>query len=120
MQRDLPATPDALKKGHCVPCEGGASPLSLIEENNYHDATPGWEVNRDGVHKLTREFILHDFEETISLVNKIAKIANEEGHHPNLYLHDYKKLTVDLYTHAIGGLSTNDFILAAKINELFR
>lgn len=118
MQRNLPATKDALKKGHCVPCEGGTSPLTETEENNYHDATPSWVINRESTHKLTKEFTFNNFLEAIDFVNKVAKIAESEGHHPNLYLHDYKKLTIDLYTHAIGGLSTNDFILATKIDEL--
>ena len=118
MQKDLPATNVALKQGHCVPCEGGATPLTEIEENNYHDATPNWEIARAGVHQLVREFVFKDFKETIAFINKIAEIANAEDHHPNLYLHDYKKLKVELYTHAIGGLSTNDFIVAAKINEI--
>lgn len=118
MQRDLPATTDALKQGHCVPCEGGTSPLTETEENNYHDATSQWTINREGVHTLTREFVFKDFKEVIGFINKVADIAEAEGHHPNLYLHDYKKLTIELHTHAIGGLSTNDFILATKIDAL--
>lgn len=118
MQRDIAPTPDALKKGHCVPCEGGVDPLTETEENNYHDGTPLWQINRDGVHKITREFEFKNFRQAVSFINKIAEVSNTEGHHPNLNLHDYKKVTVELFTHAINGLSTNDFILAVKIDEL--
>ena len=118
MQRDLPPTPDALKRGHCVPCEGGVDPLTQEEENNYHDATPLWLINREETHKLTREFEFKNFGDAVTFINKIAQIAESEGHHPNLNLHDYKKLTVELFTHAISGLSTNDFILATKIDNL--
>lgn len=118
MQRDLPATHESLLKGHCVPCEGETEPLTEAEENNYHDAISKWEINRDAVHRLIREFEFQNFKEAITFINKVADIAETEGHHPNIHLHDYKKLTIELYTHAINGLSTNDFILAVKINEL--
>lgn len=118
MQKDLPATPEALKKGHCVPCEGGTSPLTEQEENMYRDATPHWEIKREGTHQLVREFTFKNFKEVIAFVNKVADTANAEDHHPNLYIHDYKHLEIKLHTHAIGGLSTNDFILATKIDDL--
>lgn len=120
MQRDLPSTHDSLKQGHCVPCEGGTAPLTEAEENNYHDATPEWQIHREGTHKITRDFAFKNFKEAVAFINKIADIAESEGHHPNINLHDYKKVTIELSTHAIGGLSTNDFILAVKINELLK
>ncbi len=119
MQKDLPAIHDALIKGHCVPCEGGTTPLTNEEETNYLDATPGWQLKREITpHSLTREFEFNNFKEALSFVNGIGEIAESEGHHPNVALHDYKFVTVDLFTHAINGLSTNDFILAAKITKL--
>lgn len=118
MQRDLPPQPDALKKGHCVPCERGTAPLTETEETNYHDATPLWELQRDTVHQLTREFAFKNFSGAVKFINSVAEIAEAEGHHPDIYLHNYKNVRVDLSTHAIHGLSTNDFILAAKIDEL--
>lgn len=118
MQRDLSPHKEALQKGHCVPCEGGVAPLTDTEENNYHDATPSWVIQKEGMHKLTKEFEFKNFLESVEFINKVAKIAESEGHHPNLCVHDYKKVTVELYTHAIGGLSTNDFILAVKIDEI--
>lgn len=77
----------------------------------------GWAVSPD-LKKISREFVFKDFVEGVIFVNEIAHLAEEEGHHPDLKLHAYKKVLVELYTHAIGGLSENDFILAAKINEI--
>lgn len=107
-----------LTQQHCVPCEGGTAPLTETEETNYLTAVPNWKIVRTGVHKIQREITLKNFIAAVELINHIAKIAESEGHHPNLHLHDFKKLRVVLYTHAIGGLSTNDFIMAAKIDEL--
>ena len=107
-----------LSQKHCVPCEGGTKPLPKKEEEAYLSAVPEWKIERTGTHQLTREIVLGNFKQAIAFIGQIAKIAEAEGHHPNLYLHDYKKLRIELYTHAIGGLSTNDFILAAKINKL--
>lgn len=76
-----------------------------------------WEVY-DGDTKIKRGFEFSDFSEAISFVNKVAGLAEQEGHHPNIYLHDYKKVLIELWTHKIGGLHKNDFVLASKINEL--
>ena len=109
----------SLSHQHCIPCEGGTEPLNRQEEENYLSAVSGWEILRESKpHQLLKNIQLKNFTQVIELINHIAKIAEAEGHHPNLYLHDYKHLRIELYTHAIGGLSTNDFILAAKIDEL--
>jgi len=68
--------------------------------------------------KIKKTFVFKDFLEAVEFVNKIADIAEAEGHHPDICIHSYKKVDVELTTHAIGGLSENDFILAAKIGEL--
>jgi len=107
-----------LSQKHCVPCEGGMDPLTNGREDELHSAVPEWEIIRSNAHQLVREFPLKNFQHGLVLVNKIGELAETEGHHPNLYLHDYKYLRVELYTHAIGGLSENDFIMAVKINEL--
>jgi 4a-hydroxytetrahydrobiopterin dehydratase len=78
--------------------------------------TPAWSVVANK--EITRTFELPDFKAAIALVNQIAELAESEGHHPDLNLHSWNKLTVTLSTHAIGGLSQNDFILAAKIDAL--
>jgi 4a-hydroxytetrahydrobiopterin dehydratase len=70
------------------------------------------------IHQLIREVTCKDFATVLGLINEIGKIAESQGHHPNLYLHDYNKLRIELSTHAIGGLSMNDFILAVQIDEV--
>ena len=75
---------------------------------------PGWEL-QDG--RLVRLFLFKDFKEAMVFVNRVADIAEQEGHHPDLSIF-YNKVAVALWTHAVGGLSVNDFILASKINEI--
>jgi 4a-hydroxytetrahydrobiopterin dehydratase len=106
----------ALKTKHCRPCEGGTPPLKNEKEDKLLKQV-GWEISRTGIHKISRQFVLKDFKEAIGFVNKVAEIAEQEQHHPNFYI-SYKKVTIELYTHAILGLSENDFIVAAKINAL--
>jgi len=105
----------SLAKKHCIPCEGGIPPLSLEKVNTLIEKIPNWEA--DGNSKLTRKLSFKDFGETMVFVNKMAEIAETEGHHPDISI-SYNKIELTLTTHAIGGLSENDFILAAKINTL--
>ena len=100
----------------CVPCEGGTLPLTTEEIVKYLPEVPSWEVSEDK--KISREFKLKDFKEAVAFVNKVAELAESEGHHPDIYLHSWNKVRLELSTHAIGGLSENDFILAAKISKL--
>lgn len=112
---DLPSA-DQLAKHHCVPCEGGTKPLSRAEYEVYLPQVTEWEIVEENT--LRRELTLKNFSGAVEMINQIAKIAESEGHHPDLFLHDYKKVTVTLTTHAIGGLSINDFVMAIKINQL--
>jgi|SRR5579859_4765167 len=106
-----------LSQKKCVPCEGGVPPLSLAQAQGLmHELVPEWQLVDEG-HLLARGFRFKDFKETMAFVNKIAAIAEEEQHHPDLTV-SYNSLTVELMTHAVGGLSENDFILAAKIDEI--
>lgn len=110
-----------LTRKHCVPCEGGTAPLTPEQENMYLSAVPEWRIDRSTPeHWISRDFPCKNFAAAVAMIQDIAKIAEEEGHHPDLRLHDYKFLEVKLLTHAIHGLSENDFILAAKIDEIFR
>jgi 4a-hydroxytetrahydrobiopterin dehydratase len=118
MKQDTSLPPDELTQGKCVPCEGGTDPLSIEDENKYESSVENWQLDRSAVHLLRREVTLKNFSEVLDLVNKIGELAEAEGHHPNLYLHDYKYLRIELSTFAIKGLSMNDFIMAAKIDEL--
>lgn len=113
---------DELTKKHCVPCEGGDPAISDEKENEMlkliaHDKG-GWILLRQENHKLRRQFIFKDFREAIAFVNKVADVAESEGHHPDIYIF-YNKVQIDLFTHAVGGLSENDFIMAAKIDVIF-
>ena len=108
------AQPLASRK--CKPCEGGTEPLPLSAAQGLLADIRGWELVES---KLLRKTIkCKDFLDAISLIQKIAPIAEAEEHHPDLHLTSYRKLTIELSTHAIGGLSENDFILAAKIDQL--
>lgn len=86
--------------------------LKLIQHDN-----GGWILVRDGTHKITRQFKFKDFKQALIFVNKVADLANSEDHHPDIKI-VYNKVQLDLFTHAVGGLSENDFIMAAKINKL--
>lgn len=114
-KQTLPA-PNALAQHHCEPCEGGVAPLTREEFTVYLPQVENWQIIEDK--SIERVFTLKNFMAVIELVNKIAAIAESEGHHPDLLVHDYKKLKVSLTTHAIQGLSVNDFVLAVKIDEL--
>lgn len=110
-----------LTKKHCVPCEEGGTPMSNEQEDEMlkliqHDNN-GWILIKDGTHKITKQFKFEDFKKAMEFVNKIADLAESEGHHPDIKI-VYNKVQLDLFTHAVGGLSENDFIMAAKINEL--
>lgn len=87
------------------------------EENELIREIPEWELVREVKHRIVRKFVFKDFREAMEFVNKVARIAEEENHHPDILV-VYKRVTLTLFTHEVGGLSTNDFILAAKINEI--
>ena len=106
---------DLLKK-KCVPCEGGVKPFTKSEANKYIKQVDGWKVSGN---KITKRLVFKDFLELIKFVNKLAGIAEKEGHHPDFTVH-YNKLDFEIWTHAINGLSENDFILAAKIDKLYK
>lgn len=106
-----------LTKKHCIPCEEGTAPLSDEDEEKFKTQVPDWSLLRDGEHKIRRQFKFKDFMTAIDFVNKVAKIADEEGHHPDIYIF-YNKVQLDLFTHAAGGLHENDFILASKIDKI--
>ena len=104
-----------IKNKKCVPCEGGVKPLVPDEYGAFLERElKGWIVADEKV--LEKEYKFKDFKEALKFVNRLGEIAESEGHHPDIYLHDWNKVKVALTTHAIGGLSENDFILAAKID----
>lgn len=109
-------TTDLLSR-HCVPCEGGTKPLERSVAEAYLTATPGWDLVLDEPNKLIRNFKFKDFVKAMQFVNSIAWLAESEGHHPDITV-SWNRVSLELTTHAIGGLSDNDFIMAAKINDV--
>jgi len=107
----------SLRAKHCRPCEGGVVPLTPADLKPYLENLPGWELSGDGK-LLSRSFVMKNFMAGIDLVNKIASLAEEESHHPDIHITGYRNLRIELWTHAIGGVSMNDVILAAKIDGL--
>ncbi len=108
-----------LQNRKCVPCEGGVDPLTLEEIQLYMQSISGWTLS-DDVKKISREYEFLDFTGALTFVNKVGEIAEKEGHHPDILLHNWNKVQIILYTHAINGLHMNDFVIAVKINELLK
>jgi 4a-hydroxytetrahydrobiopterin dehydratase len=105
-----------LTEQKCVACEGGVTPFNKIEAEVLLKQVPGWELSSDGK-TISKKYQWKDFVEALAFVNKVGALAQGEGHHPDIHIVDYKFVKLDLSTHAIGGLSQNDFILAAKIDQ---
>ncbi len=116
-----------LAQRKCAPCEGGAEPLPASAAQALLADLRGWELvdlparlrRAQAGGKAIRKIVkCKDFLDAVGLIQRIAPIAEAEDHHPDLHLTGYRKLTIELSTHAIGGLSENDFILAAKIDQV--
>ncbi len=98
----------------CIPCERGGTPLSENDIKKNLEQIPNWNLNGK---KIEREFVFKDFKEAMKFINNIADLAEGEGHHPDIHIH-WNKVMLELWTHSMNGLSENDFIVAAKINNL--
>jgi 4a-hydroxytetrahydrobiopterin dehydratase len=107
----------ALAKKHCQSCEGGIPPLSAADLPQYLAAVPAWRLTDDG-RRIRREWRVKDFSTALDFFNRIGRIAEQEDHHPDLHLVGYRNVAVEIWTHAVGGLTENDFILAAKVDTL--
>jgi 4a-hydroxytetrahydrobiopterin dehydratase len=106
---------DGLARKKCQPCEGGVAPLTESQLTPLLKGLPGWA--RDGK-AISRTYAFGNYHETVAFVNATAWISHREDHHPELTV-GYNQCKVSYWTHAIGGLSENDFICAAKIDALF-
>ena len=100
----------------CVPCRGGVPPLTEEEAKRLSEGVPAWAL-LENTTRLVRRFEFRDFKAAMEFVNRVADLAEEEGHHPDFEIH-WNKVELTLWTHKIGGLHENDFILAAKIDRL--
>jgi 4a-hydroxytetrahydrobiopterin dehydratase len=104
-----------LKKKKCVPCEGGIKPLTSGQYIDFLERyLKDWKVVRSKV--LEKEYKFKDFKSALDFVNKVGVVAESEGHHPDILMYGWNKVRISLTTHAINGLSENDFILASKID----
>ena len=105
-----------LTKKKCKPCDGGMKALEPAAARELATQVPKWKLRKDEP-RLWREFTFKDFVRAMKFVNKVAELAESEGHHPDLHIH-YNRVKLVLWTHDIGGLSENDFIVAAKVDKL--
>ena len=105
-----------LSEKKCKPCEGGIPPLEPWEIAEYKlHLKDDWQVLPEN--KLFKEYAFVNYKHTMDFVNKVANLAEEEGHHPVMHVY-YGRLEIELWTHAINGLSENDFIMAYKIDKI--
>lgn len=105
---------------HCVPCEGNTPPTSVDEARELLAELDGhWRLAEDG-RVLTREITFKTFGRAVAFLNRLAEVAEHEGHHPDFCLKRWNHLSLALTTHAIGGLSRNDFVLAAKLETIIK
>ncbi|MCA9063860.1 MAG: 4a-hydroxytetrahydrobiopterin dehydratase [Planctomycetaceae bacterium] len=111
------STSDQLRAAKCVPCEGGVPRMTAEEAAQQLQELEGWEIlsNPDRIRKSWR---VSNFVAGMDFFRAVTDIAESEGHHPDLHLVGYRNVSIEIWTHAIGGLSVNDFILAAKIDQL--
>ncbi len=113
------STADQFAKKKCVPCEGGVPVLTREQASEFLRDLKNWMLNADGK-SISSEYRMKDFQAAVDFINCVAEVAEAEDHHPDIHLTGYRKLVIELSTHAIGGLSENDLILAAKIDQLPR
>jgi 4a-hydroxytetrahydrobiopterin dehydratase len=101
----------------CVPCRGNVPPLKGEELASLQRQVDGWKVIEE--HHITRSFKFPNFQEALKFVNRVGELAEEQGHHPDIFL-AWGKVEITTWTHKINGLTESDFILAAKIDELYK
>ncbi len=110
-------TIDELAHKRCVPCEGGVEKYTLKQAEEQIRNLRGWRLTHDGL-RIRKDWVVKNFISGIDFFHRVAQVAEAEGHHPDLHLEGFRNVWIELWTHAIGGLSENDFILAAKIDAL--
>ena len=100
-----------------MPCEGGVEPCPLPAAMAQLEKLQGWKLTHEG-ERIRKDWTVKNFMAGIAFFDLVARLAEAEGHHPDLHLSSYRNLSIEIWTHAIGGLSQSDFILAAKIDKL--
>ena len=101
----------------CEPCEGGVDPCPLPFVAEQLEHLPGWYLTHQN-QRIRKDWTVKNFVAGMNFLNQVCEIAEADGHHPDVHIESYKNVSIELWTHAIGGLSENDFILAAKIDKL--
>jgi 4a-hydroxytetrahydrobiopterin dehydratase len=101
----------------CLPCEGGVEKYTPEQAAAQLELLEGWTLTQEG-QRIRKDWVVKNFMAAIEFFNRVAELAEDEGHHPDLHLEGYRNMSIELWTHAIGGLSENDFIVAAKIDQL--
>jgi 4a-hydroxytetrahydrobiopterin dehydratase len=110
----------SLSKEECVPCRQGAPMLESSEIEKLIKEIPGWNVTmRDGISTIERVFQFEDFSQALAFTVRVGLLAEQQGHHPAI-LTEWGRVTVSFWTHKIKGLHHNDFVAAAKVDDLFR
>ena len=108
--------PEDLVSQTCVPCRGGVPPLKGAELQQILQQVPQWKIVNE--HHVTRAFNFPDFKQALAFVNRVGEVAEQQGHHPDILL-TWGKAEITLWTHKIDGLTRSDFIMAAKIDQLY-
>ena len=108
---------DLLVGKKCLPCEGGVDPYTREQSEAQLELLEGWYLSHDG-QRIRKDWVVKNFLAGTKFFNEVAEIAEADGHHPDLHIEGYRNVSVELWTHAIGGLSENDFILAAKVDQV--
>jgi len=112
------STAGILRKEKCTACRRDSPRVTELEINELKPEIPGWAlVERDGIQRLERVFRFHNFAEALRFTNRVSSVAEDEGHHPAI-LTEWGRVTVTFWTHKIGGLHRNDFLMAAKLDSL--
>jgi 4a-hydroxytetrahydrobiopterin dehydratase len=113
----MSVTATDLASRHCAPCEGGVPALDAHQIRERLPAVPAWRLTDDGK-RIRREWRVKDFVTALDFFRRVGDVAETEDHHPDLHLTGYRNVAIEISTHAVGGLTDNDFILAAKIDKL--
>jgi 4a-hydroxytetrahydrobiopterin dehydratase len=113
----MTATAVELQKKHCTSCEGDTPALSTKRIQTLLKSLPEWELSDDGK-RIRRVWKAKDFAAGLEFFQKVGRVAEAEDHHPDLHLTGYRNVEIELSTHSVGGLTENDFIMAAKIDAV--
>src|SRR6516162_4477843 len=110
-------TADQLATKKCAACEGNTPKYTRQEAQEQLNAVSGWKLTHDG-QRIRKDWVMKEFMAGLDFFNAVAKLAESEDHHPDLHLEGYRNGWIEIWTHAVGGLSENDFVLATKIDRL--